>query len=119
MIYNISDEPTYGFKRKVEIDNIFIGFQESVDKAVNLVTLVKYYESDGITPIILIPNKVIILKADNTTWVDVNGNIVWEGDPTAVMTEYDFFMSLMNVPIVISDIVETKVTWADSLGRFN
>jgi hypothetical protein len=28
-------------------------------------------------------------------------------------------MSLMNVPIVISDIVESKVAWADSLGRFD
>jgi hypothetical protein len=119
MIYNISDEPIYGFKRKVEVAQIHIGFQDFVDKAVNLVTLVKYYESDGVTPITLIPNKLVSLRADNTTWVDVDGNIVPEGNIAAVMTEYEFFMAMMNVPIVISDIVEAKVAWADSLGRFN
>ena len=119
MIYNISDEPNYGFKRKVEISNIHIGFQDFVDKAVNLHLVVKYYESDGATPITLIPAKSVILRADNTTWVDVDGNIVPEEDLAAVMTEYEFFMAMMNVPIVISDIVEAKVAWADSLGRFN
>jgi hypothetical protein len=119
MIYNISDEPNYGFKRKVEVAQIHIGFEDFIDKAVNLVTSVKYYEADGITPITLIPAKGVTLRADNTTWVDVDGNIVEEGSIDAAMTEYDFFMMLMNVPIVISDIVESKVAWADSLGRFN
>jgi hypothetical protein len=119
MIYNISDEPNYGFKRKVDLSKIHIGFKDFVGKSVNLTTLVKYYENDGVTSIDIIPPKEITLKADEITWVDQNGNIVPEGDPTAVMTEYDFFMSLMNVPIVISDIVESKVAWADSLGRFD
>lgn len=118
MIYNISDEPTYGFKRKVEVARIHIGFLDFVDKAVNLYFIVKYYEIDD-TPITIIPSKNITLRADETTWVDSNGTIVPEGDPTAVMTEYDFFISLMNVPIVISDIVAAKVVWADNLGRFN
>lgn len=118
MIYNISDEPNYGFKRKVEVARIHIGFMDFVDKAVNLQFTVNYYESNG-TPITLIPPKEVILRADETTWVDQNGTIVWEGDPTAVMTEYDFFMMMMNVPIVISDIIEAKVIWADNLGRFD
>jgi hypothetical protein len=118
MIYNISDEPNYGFKRKVEVLNIHIGLQESTDKAVNLYLTVKYYEVDD-TPITIIPAKGVTLRADNTTWVDVDGNIVEQGSIDAAMTEYEFFMMLMNVPIVISDIVESKVTWADSLGRFN
>ena len=119
MIYNISDEPNYGFKRKAEVARIHIGFMDFVDKAVNLQFIVNYYESDGTTLIDIIPPKSVTLRADNTTWVDITGTIVPEGDPTAVMTEYDFFMSLMTVPIVISDIIESKVTWADSLGRFN
>jgi hypothetical protein len=118
MIYNISDEPTYGFKRKVELAQINIGFKEFVSKTVILYFIVNYYESDG-TLITIIPFKNVVLRADNTTWVDSNGTIVPEEDPTAVMTEYDFFMSLINVPIVISDIVKSKVAWADSLGRFN
>lgn len=119
MIYNISDEPVYGFKRKVEVDLIYIGLQDYVSKNVNLHLSVKYFESDGVTPITIIPPKIVILRADKTTWVDATGTIVPEGDPTAVMTEYDFFISLMSVPIVISDIVEAKVAWADSLGRFD
>ena len=118
MEYNISDEPNYGFKRKVKIAQIHIGLEDFIDKAVNLVTVVNYYESDG-TPITIIPPKVVTLRADNTTWVDVDGNIVPEGDPAAVMTEYEFFMAMMNVPVVISDIVQAKVAWADSLGRFD
>jgi hypothetical protein len=119
MIYNISDEPTYGFKRKVELSQIYIGFQDFVDKSVSLAFVVNYYEEDGTTLITLIPKKQVILRADESTWVNSNGTIVPEGDPTAVMTEYDFFIMLMNVPIVISDIVEAKVAWADNLGRFN
>jgi hypothetical protein len=119
MVYNISDEPNYGFKRKVEVAQIHIGFEDFVDKAVNLFLIVKYYESNGTTPITLIPAKGVTLRADNTTWVDVDGNIVEEGSIDAIMTEYEFFMMLMNQPIIISDIVESKVTWADSLGRFN
>lgn len=119
MIYNISDEPNYGFKRKVEVSQIQIGFQDFVGEAVNLHLTVRYYESDGVTLINLIPLKFVTLRADKTTWVDIDGNIVPEGDLAAVMTEYDFFMNLMDIPVVISDIVEAKVAWADSLGRFN
>jgi hypothetical protein len=119
MIYNISDEPKYGFKRKVELGSIYIEIEEVSGQCVNLKLLVKYYENDGVTPMRLIPFKWVTLRADNTTWVDQNGNIVPEGDPTAVMTEYEFFMAMMDVPVVISDIVEAKVAWADSLGRFN
>lgn len=119
MIYNISDEPTYGFKRKVEVGSIEIQIEDISGQCVNLKLIVRYYENDGVTPMRLIPFKWVTLRADNTTWVDVDGNIVPEGDIAAVMTEYEFFMIMMEVPVVISDIVEAKVAWADSLGRFN
>lgn len=119
MIFNISDEPVYGFKRKVQVDSINIGISTSSVESVILATSVEYYSSDGVTKINIIPRKIVNLVADNTTWVDSNGTIVPEGDPTAVMTEYEFFMAMMDVPVVISDIVEAKVAWADSLGRFN
>lgn len=119
MIYNISDEPNYGFKRKVHVNSININIGDIFNKAVTLSLVVKYYAPDGITVIDFIPPKEVSLIADTTTWVDANGNIVPGGDPAAVMTEYAFFMSLMEIPVVISDIVEAKVAWADSLGRFN
>jgi hypothetical protein len=119
MIYNISDEPNYGFKRKVTVDAISIGISEDVVQAVILITSVKYYSPDGTTVLTFIPSKTVNLTADNTTWVDVDGNIVPEGSIDAIMTEYEFFMMMMTVPVVISDIVESKVAWADSLGRFD
>ncbi len=119
MIYNISDEPNYGFKRKVHVNSINIGIGDLFNKAVVLYLIVKYYAPDGNTIIDFIPPKNVNLIADTTTWVDQNGTIVPEGDPTAVMTEYDFFMTLMTVPIVISDIIAAKVVWADNLGRFD
>ena len=35
-INDISDEPTYGFKRKVEVAQIHIGFMDFIGKSVNL-----------------------------------------------------------------------------------
>ena len=119
MIYNISDEPNYGFKRKVHVDSININIGDLFNKAVVLSLIVKYYAPDGVTIIDFIPAKKVPLIADTTTWVDVDGNIVEQGSIDAVMTEYEFFMTMMNIPVVISDIVESKVAWADSLGRFN
>ncbi len=119
MIYNISDEPNYGFKRKVNVETININVDNTLNKAVVLSLIVKYYSQDGNTVIDFIPSKKVNLIADTTTLVDVDGNIVEPGSIDAVMTEYDFFMSLMEVPVVISDIVESKVAWADSLGRFD
>lgn len=113
MEYNISDDPKYGFKRKVSVAQIHIGLQDFIDKAVNLVTVVNYFDKDE-EPILIIPPKMVTLRADNTTWVDSNGNIVPEGDPSAVMTEYQFFIAMMSVPVVISDIVQSKVAWADT-----
>lgn len=119
MIYNISDEPNYGFKRKVHVDSINIGVGDLFNKAVTLFLVVKYYAPDGSTVIDFIPAKNVPLIADTTTWVDADGNIVEQGSIDAVMTEYEFFMMMMTVPVVISDIVESKVAWADSLGRFD
>jgi len=118
MEYNISDEPNYGFKRKVSVAQIHIGFEDFVDKCVNLVLTVKYYENDDPPQNIYISFQVYML-GPKLTPSQFRSNIVPEGDITAVMTEYEFFISLMNVPIVISDIVQAKVSWADSLGRFN
>jgi hypothetical protein len=114
MIYNISDEPNYGFKRKVHVDSINISIGDLFNKAVVLSLIVKYYSPDGSTIIDFIPPKKVPLIADTTTQVDQNGTIVPAGDPTAVMTEYEFFMMMMTIPIVIADMVSQKIAWADS-----
>jgi hypothetical protein len=117
--HQISDDPVYGFKRKAELAAINIGLADFAGKFVKLMLLVKYYESDSTTLITLIPPKVVTLTADETTWVDASGNIVAESDPNAVMTEYDFFIMLMDQPIIISNLVAQKISWADSQAGGN
>lgn len=110
----ISDDQVYGFKRKAELSAINIGLADFIGKSVKLILSVKYYETDLTTVISLIPPKLVTLTADETTWVDASGTIVPEGDPSAVMTEYDFFLTLMDQPIVISNLVSQKIAWADT-----
>jgi hypothetical protein len=35
------------------------------------------------------------------------------------MGEYDFYMALIDEPIIIQDFITQKITWADSEGKFN
>ena len=118
MIYNISNEPTYGFKRRVEVAQINIGFTTLIEKSINIILVVNYYNDEG-EPISIIPPKCITLKADSNTWVDSNGFILPEDDPSVISTEYDYFMQMIHLPIVISDIIQAKIAWADQVGKFD
>jgi hypothetical protein len=51
--------------------------------------------------------------------VDRDGVIVSCDSPDAVMTEYEYYMSLLDTPVVIQDLVVAKILWADQNGRFN
>ena len=126
---NISDEPTYGFKRKATWTGLFIPADLTPDpplaeiatmgSGIILYTIVQYFEAATDEPITIIPPKIVSLTADNTTCVDVNGVIVPCGSPEAVMTEYEYYMQMLTVPVVIADMVTQKIIWADSEGRFN
>lgn len=91
----------------------------SVGECVVLLCQANYFEPTTDVPITIIPGKNVSLVADNTTCVDANGVIVPCGSPDAVMTEYEFYMQMLSVPVVIADMVEQKILWADSEGRFN
>jgi hypothetical protein len=58
------------------------------------------------------------LVADNSTCVDATGLIVPCGTPGSV-GEYDYYMAMMNTPVVIQDFVVSKLYWADAEGKFN
>lgn len=58
------------------------------------------------------------LNADNSTCVNSSGQIVECGTPDSI-GEYDFYMALIDEPIIIQDFVMAKITWADSEGKFN
>jgi hypothetical protein len=119
IIVPISNEPVYGFKRTVTMAALNIGALPFVGENVNLVCQVNYFEPTTDVPITIIPPKIVPLIADNTTCVDANGVIVPCGSPEAVMTEYEYFMQMLFVPVVIATMVEQKILWADSEGRFN
>jgi hypothetical protein len=119
IIVPISNEPVYGFKRTATMAALNIGALPFVGENVTLVCQVDYFEPITDVPITIIPPKIVPLIADNTTCVDVNGVIVPCGSPEAVMTEYEYFMQMLTVPVVIATMVEQKILWADSQGRFN
>jgi len=119
IIVPISNEPTYGFKRTVTMAALQINALPFMGENVNLICQVDYFEATTDAPITIIPPKIVPLIADNTTCVDANGIIVPCGSPEAVMTEYEYFMQMLTVPVVIADMVEQKILWADSEGRFN
>jgi hypothetical protein len=80
---------------------------------------VDYFEPTTDVPITIIPPRIVPLVADKTTCVDINGMIVPCGSPEAAMNEFDFFMQMLFESVIIADMVEQKILWADSEGRFN
>ena len=119
IIVPISNEPVYGFKRTVTMAALNIGALPFMGENVNLICQVDYFEATTDAPITIIPPKIVPLIADNTTCVDVNGVIVPCESPEDAMTEYEYFMQMLTVPVVIADMVEQKILWADAEGRFN
>lgn len=116
----ISNHPLYSdIQREVETNGIIISFTDVVvGQRIFLNTTTRYYAADD-SPFLLASPKNVILIADSSEWVDANGNQVSSDSPDAVMTEYDYYMSLLTQPVVIEDIVEQKILWADNQGRFN
>lgn len=62
--------------------------------------------------------KYITLLANNEVCVNTAGQIVECGSPDSV-GEYDFYMAMIDEPIIIQDLITSKITWADSEGKFN
>jgi hypothetical protein len=119
IIVPISDEPTYGFKRSVTMAALQINVLPFLGECVSLLCQVNYFEPITDAPITIIPSKNVPLVADNTTCVDSRGMIVPCGGPDAVMTEFEYYMQMLEVPVVIADMVTQKILWADGEGRFN
>jgi hypothetical protein len=119
IIVPISNEPVYGFKRTATMAALNIGALPFMGEVINLICQVDYFEPTTDAPITIIPPKIVYLVADKTTCVDRNGVIVPCDSPDAVMTEYDYYMQMLSVPVIIEDMVEQKILWADSQGRFN
>ena len=119
IIVPISNEPIYGFKRTATMAALQINALPFMGENVNLICQVDYFEPTTDAPITIIPPKIVPLIADNTTCVDDKGVIVPCGSPDAAMTEYEFYMQMLTVPVVIATMVTQKILWADSEGRFN
>jgi len=118
IVVPISNEPTYGFKRTATMAALQINCLPFLGEVVVLAIQVNYFDDKDV-PINIIPPKMVNLIADNTTCVDANGVIVPCGSPEAAMTEYEYFIQMLTVPVVIATMAEQKILWADSEGRFN
>jgi hypothetical protein len=62
-------------------------------------------------------SKWVTLTADRNSFVDAQGNLVPQEE--SVMSEFDFFIMLFDEKIKQSELIEAKILWADSEGRFN
>jgi hypothetical protein len=118
IIVPISNEPVYGFKRTATMAALQINALPFMGQNINLVTQVNYFDQNDL-PINIIPPKMVSLIADNSTCVDSKGVIVPCGSPDAVMTEFEYYMSLLNTPVVIETLVVGKIQQADAAGLFN
>jgi hypothetical protein len=118
IIVPISNEPTYGFKRTATMAALQINALPWVGENINVMTQVNYFDQNDV-PIDIIPPKIVNLTADNNTCVDSKGNIVPCDSPDAVMTEFEYYMSLLPTPVIIEDLVVGKIQQADAAGLFN
>jgi hypothetical protein len=118
IIVPISNEPVYGFKRTATMAALQINALPWVGENINVMTQVNYFDQNDV-PIDIIPPKIVNLTADNNTCVDKDGNIVPCDSPDAVMTEFEYYMSLLDTPVVIETLVVGKIQQADAAGLFN
>lgn len=128
---NISNHPEVeNIKRKATRHSLLI---DDSSKTVVLVLRVEHFK-DIITPSLIegepdiveerklttVNDVYPILRVDNNTMVDVQGNIVENDSPDAIMTEWHFFSEILgNMPIIIDQMVASKIAWADNLGKLN
>ena len=118
IIVPISNEPLYGFKRTATMAALQINALSFMGQNISLLTQVNYFDQNDL-PIDIIPPKIVNLIADNSTCVDSKGNIVPCDSPDAVMTEFEYYMSMLNTPVVIETLVVGKIQQADAAGLFN
>ncbi len=118
IIVPISNEPVYGFKRTATMAALQINALPFTGECFNLMVQVNYFDQNDV-PIDIIPPKIVYLIADNSTCVDKDGNPVSCESPDAVMTEFEYYMSLLNTPVVIETLVVGKIQQADAAGKFN
>lgn len=117
-LYPISNHPTISsVKRYVS----WAGLQIESDANTGFYIKIRYriwaFLDDVELPI-AIDAKYVNLMATNETCVNSAGQIVECGTPDS-FGEYDFYMALINEPIIIQDFIVQKITWADSEGKFN
>jgi hypothetical protein len=118
IIVPISNEPVYGFKRTATMAALQINALPFMGESIILATQVNYFDQNDL-PIDIIPAKIVNLIADNSICVDDKGNPVSCDSPDATITEFQYYMSMLDVPVIIKDLVINKILQADAAGRFN
>ena len=118
IIVPISNEPVYGFKRTATMAALQINALPFMGESIILATQVNYFDQNDL-PIDIIPAKIVNLIADNSICVDDKWNPVSCDSPDATITEFQYYMSMLDVPVIIKDLVINKILQADAAGRFN
>jgi hypothetical protein len=119
MLIDISNHPVKtNITRKVE----YGGIVESAEKwfSNNLlvaITYKVYYFLDDEPLFVNDINHIVTLRATNDTFVNEDGEIVDQAD--SIMTEYEYFKQIRNIPIKINDFIIMKALYGDSIQRFD
>jgi len=98
IIVPISDEPTYGFKRTATMVSLSINCLPFVTESIILSVQINYFEQNDLS-ITLIPAKIVSL--------------------TAIGEEYEAYMSMLDQPVIIQDLVIAKIEEADQQQKFD
>jgi hypothetical protein len=98
IIVPISNEPVYGFKRTATMAALQINALPNFGSNIIVVVQVDYFDQNDV-PINIIPAKMV--------------NLIASGE------EFEYYMSLLDEPTVIKDLVVAKIQEADQNGIFN
>jgi len=117
----ISKDPLLKFDREVTVT----GFHwNPLSKQITVSVIINFLDETKLK----ITNKRIspyneVLVADDTTYVDSNGNILPEDhlfeEKEEKISEYSFFISLAQGKIDMFELIEGSILNADARGRFN
>jgi hypothetical protein len=114
-IYNISNDPLTGLKRKIEVTEL-LNYERI--KELKTVCEVTYYNASDEDVRSRIAPRIVVLTATMFNYVDNQGNYVEEGTEGAI-PEYLFWEGVITGTVFSKDaLYASVVAKADDLNRF-
>jgi hypothetical protein len=123
-MYEISDDPIDGLKRKVSWAGLMLAWEPPVGEYVGLYLNVRSFLDDK--ELVGVPTKLVPLLATKDTMIDEDGfpaspdlkdgegnALSLQGKPL-VISEFDYFRNMVNGPVHIPAFIKPKIDFADS-----